>query len=222
MERTIRVTGRGKLSVRPDTTRITITLSEVLMEYEVAVKESTEKKKSLTDELAHLGFEKSDLKTLSFNISPEYESYHDKKGNWQQRFTGYRYTHAMKLEFPVDNEKLGKVFYKLAHSPGAPEFRVQYTVKDPEPLKNQLLTKAVSDAKEKAEVLSTAAGVQLGEIQLIDYSWGEVELVSREYMPMMAKNMVIDAGAEESYDIDIEADDINIEDTVTVVWTIGS
>lgn len=222
MERTIRVTGRGKLSVRPDTTRITITLSELLKEYEAAVKESTEKKNSLTDELAHLEFEKSDLKTLSFNISPEYEGYHDKNGNWKQRFTGYRYNHVMKLEFPVDNERLGKVFYKLAHTPGSPEFRLQYTVKDPEPLKNNLLAKAVGDAKEKAEVLSGAAGVKLGEIQLIDYSWGEVELVSRSYEPMVLRSAKLSSMSEESYDMDIEADDIDIEDTVTVVWTIGS
>lgn len=78
----------------------------------------------------------------------------------------------------------------------------------------------MTDAREKAEVLSAAAGVQLGEIQLIDYSWGEVELVSRAYEPMMLRSAKLGSVSEESYEMDIEADDIDIEDTVTVVWTI--
>ncbi len=38
--------------------------------------------------------------------------------------------------------------------------------------KSELLGKAVTDAKEKASVLTQAAGVTLKDIQSIDYSWG--------------------------------------------------
>ena len=48
-------------------------------------------------------------------------------------------------------------------------------MKDPESAKNELLGKAVKDAKEKAAVLTSAGGVTLKDIQSIDYSWGEIE-----------------------------------------------
>lgn len=59
---------------------------------------------------------------------------------------------------------LGKVLYKLGHSSVRPEFRIEYTVAEPEKCKNELLANEVTDAKAKAEVLSKASGVNLGEI----------------------------------------------------------
>ena len=53
----------------------------------------------------------------------------------------------MKVEFASDNVHLGKILYALANCPVKPEFRISYTVKDPETAKNELLGKAVSDAK---------------------------------------------------------------------------
>lgn len=78
MERTIRVTGKGMLSVKPDTIRLRITQEGVRKEYAAAVKESADQKKDLNDALAELGFKKEDLKTLYFNVDSEYESYQDK------------------------------------------------------------------------------------------------------------------------------------------------
>ena len=55
---------------------------------------------------------------------------------------------GMKVEFESDNNRLGKILYALTNCPVKPEFRISYTVKDPETAKNELLGKAVSDAKD--------------------------------------------------------------------------
>ena len=219
MERTIRVTGKGKISVKPDTIRLLITQQSVEPTYEGAVRESAVRKNELTEAFGTLGFRKEDLKTLYFNINTEYESYQERDKSWRKRLVGYEYTHRMKIEFPADNEMLGRVLLKISRCPGEPEFSIEYTIADQEAAKNELLGKAVTDAKAKAEVLTKAAGVTLQDIQLIDYSWGEVEFVSRPINKMM-----MDADCclpdEDGIDIDIEADDIDITDTVTVVWGI--
>lgn len=104
-----------------------------------------------------------------------------------------------------------------------PEFRLSYTVSDPEAAKNELLGKAVTDAKDKAAVLTQAAGVTLKGIQSIDYSWGEIDF---EYKPMNGMLMADECLAAPmaisgtSYDMDIEPDDIEVSDTVTVLWEI--
>ena len=221
--RTIRVTGKGQIKVKPDTTRITISLEGTWPEYGETLRHSSQDTERLKDVLSAFGFERSDLKTLNFNVETEYESYKD-KGTYKQRLIGYRFTHMMKVEFPSDNDRLGKVLYALANCPLKPEFRLSYTVSDPEAAKNDLLGKAVRDAKEKASVLTQAAGVTLKDIQSIDYSWGEIDF---EYRPMNRMLMADEylarpmAAESPSYDMDIEPDDIEVSDTVTVLWEIG-
>ena len=221
--RTIRVTGKGQIKVKPDTTRITISLEGTWPEYGETLRHSSQDTERLKDVLSAFGFERSDLKTLNFNVETEYESYKD-KGTYKQRLIGYRFTHMIKVEFPSDNDRLGKVLYALANCPLKPEFRLSYTVSDPEAAKNDLLGKAVTDAKEKASVLTQAAGVTLKDIQSIDYSWGEIDF---EYRPMNRMLMADEylarpmAAESPSYDMDIEPDDIEVSDTVTVLWEIG-
>ena len=107
----------------------------------------------------------------------------------------------------------------MAHSSLKPEFSIEYTVADVEKCKNELLHKAIEDSIQKAQVLTTAANVKLGEIQAIDYSWGEIDFVTKPMKLMDCTECEMSAPA--AYDIDIEADDIDVTDTVIVVWEIA-
>ena len=218
--RNLRVTGKGKLSLRPDRTRITLTLEGTFPVYEQTLKASAEDSDTLRKVLGKLDFAPEELKTLSFGVDSEYESYEDERHNYKQRFVGYKYTHTMKLEFDSDNERLGKVLYQLANADVQPQFRISYTVKDTESAKNALLADAVQDAKDKAAVLAKAADVKLGQISSIDYSFSDLRF---ETQPMrnvvFAKAARVEADA--AYGMSIEPDDIEVEDTVTVVWEIG-
>ena len=109
MERTIRVTGKGKISVKPDTIRLRISLEDMYREYEKALKKSADSVEILKDVLEKLGYDRKELKTVYFNINTEYERYQDRDNCWKSRFEGYKYTHRMKLEFPADNQRLGKM-----------------------------------------------------------------------------------------------------------------
>lgn len=84
-------------------------------------------------------------------------------------------------------------------------------------MKEEVLKRAVENSKEKAEILATAAGVNLGEIQSIDYSWGEIDIRTSPVDMFEAKRTL---ALEPSYDIDIEPDDIDVADTVTILWEI--
>ena len=221
MERTIRVTGKGNLSVKPDTVRLIMTMEGMQEEYDVALTESANMTENLKQIFSDLGFDRDDIKTLSFNVSTEYESYQAKDKSWKRRFEGYKYVHRMKVEFPADNKRLGKVLYKLGHSAVRPEFRIEYTVAEPEKCKNELLANAVTDSKEKAEVLTKAAGVGLGDIITIDYSWAEIDFVSRPMEKMMLEECCMrSCEDEDTYDIDINPADIDVTDNVTVVWQL--
>lgn len=217
--REMRVTGRGRISVKPDRIRLMLTLSDVKKDYDKALKEASAKSTELQKAFCGCGFSEEDLKTVNFSVDAEYTGYSDKDGNWKQRFVGYRFNQMLKIEFPLDNDKLGQILYALAKSGVKSEFRIQYTVSDPEACRNELLGKAVSDAKEKAAVLAEASGVKLGAIQTIDYSFGTMEIYSE---PVNFRSMkVAESCCEDTaYGMNIVADDIQLDDNVTVSFEI--
>lgn len=212
----IRVTGKGNISIKPDTIRLNIRSEETFPEYEETVARSTVQTKALREVIKAAGLNPKDLKTADFRIDTKYESYEDKKGNYKRRFVGYYYIHNTYIKFPNDNKQLGKILYALSHCSLETEFSFRYTISDTTALKDELLEKAVEDSTKKANVLAKAAGVKLGKVKSIDYSWSEIEIYSRE-MTMDRMSYML---SEDSYDIEMEADDIDMTDTVTLEWNI--
>lgn len=219
MGRNIRVIGKGKLSVKPDTICLSIKAEGIYPDYEKTVKESANQTKILRESLEKSGLAGKKLKTKEFSIQSEYESYRDKNDDYKRRFVGYKFEHRTEIQFPNDNDQLGRTLYELSHCSVEVEFKIFYTVSNPGEVKNDLLKKAVEDSKAKAEILAESTGVNLGEIECIDYSWGELQILSQPIDKFMAEPKIFASKA--SYDIDIEADDIDVDDTVTIVWSIG-
>lgn len=220
-KRVIRVTGYGQLKLPPDLTRLMIGLTGTEKEYAQALTRCEEKTRALREAVAPFGFAEEDLKTTEFRVDTRYESEQDKHGNWRQVFAGYQYTHRLKLEFPVDNDRLGKVLYAVAHADTVPEMSLQYTVADVEAAKNALIGKAVEDAREKAAILTQAADVALGEVLSINYAENGMRF---ETDTMFLREESAAFGAPRmkaaSYDMAVQPDDITVRDSVTVVWEI--
>lgn len=71
---------------------------------------------------------------------------------------------------------------------------------------------------EKAEILTKASGVTLGELVSIDYNWGELHLYSPTRYEMEDDCLMKISAAPTA--MDIEPDDIDVSDSVTFVWEI--
>lgn len=216
MERKIRVTGKGKISIKPDLIRLNIKASDVLKKYEDCIAESSKSIKDLRKIIENSGLNPKDLKTTEFSVDTEYESYYENNIH-KREFQGYKYIHNLYINFPNDNDLLGKVLYELSKSKNNYEFSIKHTVKDKEATKNKLLENAVEDSKTKAKILAKASGVLLGEIISIDYSWDEIEIYSNPINDFAINGA---QSFDSKIDIDIEADDIDLVDTVTIVWEI--
>lgn len=210
--RTIKIVGTGTLRVHPDTTVITMELTGISPMYSEAVEMSAQRTDMLKAALSPLGFDRTDIKTLSFDIEANYESY-EENGAYRRRLTGYSFTHRAKLSFASDNLRLGNILAALADCEAKPLIEISYTVRDSEAAKNTLLANAVSDARKKAETLTAAAGVKLCDIQSIEYSRTETDMSIRPMMKCLDSR-------ESSCLPDIDPDDINLSGTVTVTWQI--
>ena len=211
MAKTITVKGVGTATTKPDYVTISLSVKGEDKDYVAAVEKANEKIALLQKAILSAGFDKDDLKTLNFSANTNYEYDHGK-----QNFKGYSSVYQLKLGFDFTAERLAKTLTAIANSGADAEFSIQFTVKNPEKIADELLISATENARQKAEVLTKASGKTLGELVSIDYNWSEIELFSRSNYALAApRTMAMDAAVPE-----FTPDDIKSSDTVTFVWEI--
>ncbi len=224
-DRIIKVTGKGRVSARPDTTVLTLSLTDLRKDYADALRLSAELTQKLRECITAAGLEAQELKTTSFNVRPEYSTEYNverdsllrKTTRSEQVLTGYRFRHELKLEFPIDNNLLGAVLGELLRANIGARFDFGFTVKDPEPLQIRLLEEAARVSRVNAQALAAASGAELGEVINIDYSWDQLDVYTHPTDLELTCECAAPTGA---LDIDIDPDDIDLEETVTITWAL--
>lgn len=216
MARTITVKGIGKASAKPDYVVLSMTLESRHRDYDKAMDMAADHIRQLNETLHCIGFEKGSVKTTNFNVHTDYDRVKDCNGNYRSVFRGYEVTHDLKLAFDFDMDRLSQALSATAGCLSHPQLSVAFTVKDATAINEAMLRSATANARKKAEILCESAGVTMGELIAIDYSWGELDIYSHtrydcceDAMPLMAKS------------IDIDPDDISVSDTATFVWEIN-
>lgn len=174
MPRTITVKGMGRVTTAPDYVVISMSLEAHEKNYEATMGLAANKIEQLNASLVEIGFEKKSVKTTSFNVRTDYDRVKDKNGNYSSVFNGYICNHRLKVEFDFDTKRLARTLYAITKCLANPELSISFTVKDPSAVNTELLKSATINAKEKAQILCEASGVELGQLLTIDYNWGEV------------------------------------------------
>lgn len=211
--RIIKVKGVGKASITPDQIKININIKSSNASYEKTIEIANKDLGNLRNALKNEGFEKKDIKTISFNINTKYENESTDFNNYKRKFMGYEVSHSLKIEFENDSDKLGRVLNGLAKLKTNPEFSIFYNLKDTTSFKNQMLKNAIADSKRKAEVIAEASGVRLGNIININYSLDEEEIYRSPLS--LQKSMSI-----MSESISIVPEDLESTDIVEIAWEI--
>lgn len=193
-----------------------MTLTGTKREYEDTMHLSAEQSSALSACFGSVGFDADALKTSSFNISSEYENRRDSEGNYERIFIGYRFRQQLWVEFDADNALLGRVLSAVAECSAVPEFSINYTVRDREAASLELLDRAVCDSKNKAERLAKAAGMK-GMLVAADIVAGgdEPDMTVRPLGGMMLAKCANDCACP-----DITPENVEISDTVTVIWKV--
>ena len=217
MPRTITVKGSGKAAAKPDYAVLSITLEAKNMDYEAAMDQAGTQLEQLKTSLTEAGFERDAVKTANFNVRTEYRHTQDERGNYRNEFDGYVVSHALKLSFDLDTERLNRALSTIASSLSNPQLNIVFSVKDSASVNDALLQSAAENARKRADVLCAASGVKLGALLSIDYTWGERGIFSRSAFDMSAESMPLMARAKAP---DILPEDIDYEDEATFVWEI--
>jgi uncharacterized protein YggE len=155
---TIAISGEGKVTAVPDIATVSIGLQTQKAKVSDAQAENTKKMNAIITKLQELGIAKADLQTSSYNIWPQYDY-----------VNGTQVQHGFMVSQSVDVKirKLDAVGDVLAAAGtlGANQVGgVNFTIDDPEKIRQEARLKALEAAKVKAKALADAAGVKLGKV----------------------------------------------------------
>lgn len=171
----IKVFGSHSERFTPDWVQLDITLEAFHPDYEVSVETVRTRHNQLINDVVALGFKPTDLKTVDYRIEPIYK-FEDNV----RHFTGYQTTLSLLLEFPLQQEKLNETVRGLQTSPAKPNLNIQFTLRNPDTLKNDLIVQAIRKAQVKAKTIADTLGVRLGPVEKVE------ELPSPQNIPFRA------------------------------------
>ncbi len=156
-ERTITVTGYGKVEAKNDIAVTTLGYTNMDPDVTKAQTANTTVMNKLMADLENMGIASKDLQT-NYSITPQY-SY----ANNQQELQGYRVDSSVRVKIR-DLTKISQVL-SLAGKYGANEIGgLSFTIDDTQSLKDQARLLALADAEAKAATLSKSLGVGLGSV----------------------------------------------------------
>jgi uncharacterized protein YggE len=164
----ITVSGEGEMTAIPDVAMITFTVRETAKTSPEAQKAAEAKVTKALDAIYKLGVDKKDVKTVSYNISPKYET----QGGYCTGYTcpptktvvvGQEVSETISVKVrktDTTGEVLGAIGAANITEMTGPE----YTVDDKTKIEADAKALAIKDAKVKAQATADALGVSLGAI----------------------------------------------------------
>ena len=184
------VTGSGTVLVESDLAIVTVGVQETSKDVLEAQSTVNEKIAAIKQALLDAGVEESSINTDSINIYANYD-YSDNT----EVIVGYTARNSLSVR-TTDMDNVGSLI-DAAFAAGANTLdNVQFTVQDDTQAREQALTMAVEDARRKADVLASAAGLQVASIESISEGGVSVYDSMRNYAAdtVMAANESGSAG----------------------------
>lgn len=154
----ITVSGEGRVFGIPDIATIDLGMTVEKKTVAEAQQENTKVMNALVAKLKESGVAKEDIQTNGYSVYPSYD-WNDGK----QTLRGYTVSQNVHVKIR-DLSKVGEIV-GAAGMLGANQIGgINFTVDEPEALKDEARAEAIKDAKEKAAVLAAAAGITLEKV----------------------------------------------------------
>ena len=155
----VRANGSVTREVAPDTAFVNVGVTTQGKTAEEARNANAEIVNNVIVSLANMGISKEDVKTVGYNLYPEYSD----AAKGKRIITGYSMNYSLNVK--VENlDKIGAVIDQM-FADGANTFNgVTFTVSNRKELEREMLALAVKNAEEKAGIVASAGGRTLGKL----------------------------------------------------------
>ncbi len=218
-EKTISVTGLATTKVKPDMLHIQFGVETQQKTAKEALEANSALMNKVIESIKKTGITESELSTSSINIYPVYDSYEDKlTGRYTQELIGYRVSNILNVE----TKKLDQAASIIDSAVAAGVNRVDsvfFTLspQTSEKIKDDLLDKAVLNAKSKAEKALTPLGHKIIGVKAVSLS----EFAVPYPLPMFKASYAFEEAAR-SAPTPVFSSDQSVSTSVNVVFVIGS
>ncbi len=155
---TITIMGEGKVSVMPDIANVQVGTVIERPTVSAAQQENTRIMNALNDRLAAFGVAKADMQTASYSIQPVYDY---TKG--KQTLRGYQVSQSLRLKIR-ELDKIGDILGAAGELGANQVGGIDFTVDQPEAIKQRARMLALENAKTKAAALAEVVGVELRRV----------------------------------------------------------
>ncbi len=205
----ISVSATGTIKVMPDIAYVSAGVVTQDADAAKAQSDNTEAMTALFEALKGAGLTEDDIDTTNYTVYPMYD--YSEGGNG--RITAYEVTNTVRITVR-DIKRVGEIITAAAENGANTNFSIAFTLEDEDAHYNEALTKAMEEAKAKADAIATAGGVSLGGVLSVSegsYSYSPV------YEYAAQPSMAADAGQETP----VSAGELEVTATVSVVYSIG-
>lgn len=176
-QKTITVTGTGKVKMKPEVARFTAGVQKYGSTIKEAVDQEKEATKNVIETLKGAGIEDSDIKTAYYSIWPQTSDIWENNIRKVQ-ITGYSVSNS--VEVKIRNvDQVSSLLAQVIASGANNISGVSFGADEPKEQEAQARELAIKDATQKAEEMAKAAGKKLGSV--ISITEGYTPYVSTSY-----------------------------------------
>jgi uncharacterized protein YggE len=209
---TISLQGRGEISVAPDMAVVTTRVVTVGASAPEALEANTAAIAKVIADIKAAGIEAKDVQTSGFSIYPRYEDRKFVSQSATPKIVGYEVSNGVTVRVRA-LDKLGAIMTAVVASGANSVDGLSFAVSDTNEKLDEARKEAVADARRKADLYATAAGVKLGRV--LSISEGNIA-IPRPYAVRSEKMM-----AMASAPVPVEAGEETLSATVNIVWEIA-
>ena len=201
---TIAISAEGKVTAKPDIAAISIGVQTEKRTVSEAQDENTKRMNAIIEKMKSMGIAAEDIKTTNYNIWPAYDYVNG-------RSVERGFTVSQSIDVKVRNLDLTGKVLAAAGELGANQIGgVNFTIDDPEELRQQARLEALDAAKKKAQALAQAAGVKLGKVVgFSESAGGALPIYYKAYAEGMG------GGGQTTPDVQPGSQDVEVNVTVT-------
>ncbi len=165
----ISVVGRGIVQAQPDTARITLGVDVTEPSLAQAQSEAAQRMDAVVAKLKADGIADSDIRTVSYNVTPQYDQGNNNNNPNQQVLRGYEVQNLVEVR-TTNVPGLGALIDDAVAAGASRIYGITFEASDIEGLKSQARDQAMSNAQAKAQQLAKDAGVTLGRVIAVNES----------------------------------------------------
>jgi uncharacterized protein YggE len=209
--RQIEVQGSGEVHVQPDIAKVTVGVTTGSQpSAKAALDILSQKFSKVVASVKANGVKDEDIKTANLNINPSYDF-----TNGQQSIKGYEASES--IEIKIRNlDKTGDIV-AAATAQGANQVGgVMFDVADPDKINEQAQSKAIEDARAKAQKLARELGVSLGRVKTFSAN------SSQPYpIPYAMEAKQVGGGAPDQATPPVPSGTFDVTTRVTIIYEIN-